>query len=240
MAATMTTVVKGTEEGGNFFSRMAWYYQMGVLLLLSGLLVWATDYLMYSDKRTQKDKIREQVAKLQASNAQGVIIRQNLAATEEALKERREEIDKLRDLLPDQVEISKVYDNIKDFLREQRLELRKFAHLKTMPGDFYTAQPIQIDVTGSYDNLGQFFSRLGFYQRIVSVTDVDVRVAEDSAQEAGRSINGSFVVTAYYIAPENLEKLTMKKPAAPTAPAAAPAPAKSSAVTVAPTTGESK
>jgi type IV pilus assembly protein PilO len=223
MAATMTTVVKGTEEGGNFFSRLAWYYQMGVLLLLSALLVWAADYLLYSDKRTQTGKIREQVQTLKAKNAQGSIIRQNLAATEEALRERREEIDKLRDLLPDQVEISKVYDNIKDFLREQRLELRRFSHLKAVPGDFYTAQPIQIDVTGSYDSLGQFFSRLGFYSRIVSVTDVDVKVAEDSAQEQGRSINGSFTVTAYYIAPENIEKLTMKKPATPLGAAGTPA-----------------
>jgi len=224
MAATMTTVVKGNEEGGNFFSRLAWYYQMAVLLLLSALLVWAADYLLYSEKRTQTAKLQEQVQKLKASNAQGTIIRQNLAATEQTLKDKREEIDKLRDLLPDQVEISKVYDNIKDFLREQHLELRKFAHLKTMPGDFYTAQPIQIDVTGTYDNLGMFFSRLGFYSRIVSVTDVEVKVAEETAQEAGRSINGSFVLTVYYIAPENLEKLTMKKPAAP-APTAAPAPA---------------
>ena len=223
MAATMTTVVKGTEEGGNFFSRLAWYYQMGVLLLLSAMLVWAADYLLYSDKRTQTGKIREQVQTLKAKNAQGSIIRQNLAATEEALKERREEIDKLRDLLPDQVEISKVYDNIKDFLCEQHLELRKFGPLKTTSGEFYTAQPIQIDVTGTYDNLGQFFSRLGFYSRIVSVTDVDVKVAEDGGQEAGRSINGSFTVTAYYIAPENLEKLTMKKPAAPAAAATPPA-----------------
>lgn len=222
MAATMTTVVKGTEEGGNFFSRLAWYNQMAVLLLLSALLVWAADYLLYSEKRTQTAKVREQVQTLKAKNAQGNIIRQNLAATEETLKERREEIDKLRDLLPDQVEISRVYDNIKDFLREQRLELRRFSHLKAVPGDFYTAQPIQIDVTGTYDSLGQFFSRLGFYSRIVSVTDVDIKVAEDSAQEAGRSINGSFTVTAYYIAPENIEKLTMKKPPAPTAAAGAP------------------
>jgi type IV pilus assembly protein PilO len=221
MAATMTTVVKGTEEGGNFFSRLAWYNQMLVLLLLSALLVWATHYLLYADKRTQTGKILEQVQTLKAKNAQGNIIRQNLAATEETLKERREEIDKLRDLLPDQVEISKVYDSIKDFLREQRLELRRFSHLKAVPGEFYTAQPIQIDVTGSYDSLGQFFSRLGFYSRIVSVTDVDIKVAEDSAQEAGRSINGSFTVTAYYVAPENIEKLTSKKPPAPTAAAGA-------------------
>ncbi|HXU08630.1 MAG TPA: type 4a pilus biogenesis protein PilO [Blastocatellia bacterium] len=227
MAATMTTVVKGTEEGGNFFSRLAWYYQMGVLLLLSGLLIFAVDYLLYSDTRADTVKIQDKVQQLKAKNAQGSIIRQNLLATEETLKLKREEIDRLRDLLPDQVEISRVYDNIKDFLREQKLELKRFVHLKAANSDFYTAQPIQIEVTGSYDALGQFFSRLGFFSRIVSVTDVEIKTAEDNAQEMGRSINGAFVVTAYYIAPENLEKLTMKKAAAPPpVPGAPAAPAK--------------
>ncbi|HEX8088307.1 MAG TPA: type 4a pilus biogenesis protein PilO [Blastocatellia bacterium] len=215
MAASVNTIVKGAEEQGSFFSRLTWYYQMGVLLLLAGLLFFAADYLLYSDKRAETVKIKEQVESLKAKNQQGSIIRQNLADTEKTLKEKREEIDRLRDLLPDAVEISRVYDSIKDFLREQRLELKRFVHLKTAPADFYTAQPIQIEVTGSYDSLGQFFSRLGFFTRIVSVTDVEVKSAEDNAQEVGRSINASFVVTAYYIAPENLEKLTMKKPVPP-------------------------
>ena len=118
-------------------------------------------------------------------------------------------------------------DNIKDFLREQKLELKRFVHMKSVSADFYTAQPIQIEVTGSYDSPGQFFSRLGFFSRIVSVTEVEVKQAEDSGQEVGRSINGSFVVTAYYIAADNLEKLTMKKPAVPPpgTPAAPAAPA---------------
>jgi len=215
MAATMTTVVKGTEEAGSFFSRMAWYYQMGVLLALSGLLIWGTDLMLYDTTRKETKSINEKVEGLKAKNAQGSIIRQNLEATQQTLIEKREEIDKLRDLLPDQVEISRVYDNIKDFLREQRLELKRFVHMKSASADFYTAQPIQIEVTGSYDSLGQFFSRLGFYSRIVSVTEVEVKQAEESGQEVGRSINGSFVVTAYYIAPEKIEKLTMKKPVAP-------------------------
>ena len=222
--ATMTTVVKGAEESGGFFSRMAWYYQIGVLLLLSGLLIFGADYLLYSEKRSDTAKMLEKVQQLKAKNAQGSIIRQNLAATEQTLNEKREEIDRLRDLLPDQVQISSVYDNIKDFLREQKLELKRFVHMKAVSADFYTAQPIQIEVTGSYDSLGQFFSRLGFYSRIVSVTEVEVKQAEERGQEVGRSINGSFVVTAYYIAPENLEKLTMKKPATPP-PATAAAPA---------------
>jgi type IV pilus assembly protein PilO len=222
MAASVNTIVKGAEEQGSFFSRLTWYYQMLILLLLAGLLYLAADYLLYSDKRAETVKIKEQVEVLKTKNQQGSIIRQNLADTEKTLKEKREEIDRLRDLLPDAVEISRVYDSIKDFLREQRLELKRFVHLKTAPADFYTAQPIQIEVTGSYDSLGQFFSRLGFFTRIVSVTDVEVKSAEDNAQEVGRSINALFTVTAYYIAPENLEKLTMKKPVAPPTAAGEP------------------
>ncbi|MEK6303663.1 MAG: type 4a pilus biogenesis protein PilO [Acidobacteriota bacterium] len=222
MSATMTTVVKGAEEGGSFFTRLAWYYQMGALLVLAALLFWGADLMLYSDKRAETTKLLAQIQTLKAKNAQGSIIRQNLAATEQTLKEKREEMDRLRDLLPDSVEISRVYDNIKDFLREQRLELRRFIHQKSTPADFYTAQPIQVEVTGSYDNLGQFFSRLGFYSRIVSVTDVQVKSAEAGAQEVGRSINAQFVVTAYYISPANLEKLTSKQLAPPPAPGQAP------------------
>src|SRR6266700_983392 len=130
MAATMTTVVKGTEEGGNFFSRMAWYYQMGVLLFLSGLLIFGVHFLLYSDKRAETEKIKDKAEQLKSKNAQGSIILQNLPAVEQTLKEKR--------------------------------ELKRFVHLKAASAEFYTAQPIQIEVTGSYDSLGQFFSRLGF------------------------------------------------------------------------------
>jgi type IV pilus assembly protein PilO len=216
MAASVTAIAK-TEEGGNFFSRMAWYYQMGILLALVGLLIFAADAAFYSDTRAQTLKIREQTDTLKAKNQQGDTIRQNMVAAEATLKQKRAEIEGLRDLLPDAVQISEVYDDIKDFMRQQKLELRRFMIGKTAPSDFYTAQPIDVEVTGSYDALGQFFSSLGFFKRIVSVTDVQVKQAEDGAQLSGRSINSSFIVTAYYITPENLNKLTEKKPPAPAA-----------------------
>ena len=227
MAASVTAIPK-TEEGGNFFTRMAWYYQMGILLGLVALLLYAADMAFYSDTRAQTRKIRDDTNVLKAENQQGEAIRQNLLTAEATLKEKKAEIEGLRELLPDQVEISTVYDDIKDFMRQQRLELRRFNFGKTTPSEFYTAQPIDIEVSGAYDNLGQFFSALGFFKRIVSVTDVQVKQSDDNSQLAGRSIESKFTVSAYYITPENLNKLTAKKPPAPTAgdknppPAAAP------------------
>jgi Tfp pilus assembly protein PilO len=213
MAAVMTGVAKGTEETGSFFTRMPWYYQMGLLLILVGLLIYAADALLYSDTRTETSKVLDEVQSLKAKNAQGSIIRQNLAATEQTLIAKREEMDRLRDLLPDQVEISRVYDNIKDLMRNNRLEMKQFAQDKPAPAEIYTAQKILVQVSGTYDNIGHFFSQIGFYKRILSVSEVEIAQAEDSAQESGRSVNGSFVLTAYFISPENLEKLTKPAPA---------------------------
>jgi type IV pilus assembly protein PilO len=216
MAASITNVTKATEESSGFLSRIAWYYQMLLLVALVALLIFATHALLYSDKWTEIDKTHEQIQSLKAKNAQGNIIRQNIADYERTLKEKQEEIEQLRDLLPDQVEISRVYSDIKDRMHSQKLELKRFAEMKTAPSDFYTAQPIQVEVTGTYDNLGHFFSQLAFYTRIVSVTEVEIKQAQDAGQEVGRSIDGQFTITAYYISPENLDKLTMKRPAAPT------------------------
>jgi type IV pilus assembly protein PilO len=224
MAASVTAIPK-TEEGGNFFTRMAWYYQMGILLGLVALLLFAADAAFYGDTRAQTRKIRDDTNVLKAENQQGEAIRQNLITAEATLKEKKAEIEGLRELLPDQVEISTVYDDIKDFMRQQKLELRRFIIGKTTPSEFYTAQPIDIEVSGAYDNLGQFFSSLGFFKRIVSVTDVQVKQSDDNAQLSGRSIESTFTVTAYYITPENLSKLTSKKPAAPTAGDKNPPPA---------------
>jgi len=220
MAASITSVAKPVDETGNFFSRLAWYYQMGLFLILVILLIWAVDAMLFSEKRAETQRTREQIENLKRSNSNGNIIKQNLAATEQALKEKQAEIEKLRDLLPDQVEISRVYDSIKDYMREEKLDLGKFAEDSAMPADYYTAQPILVDVTGPYDNLGRFFSRLGFYSRIVSVTDVEIKRADEKQQIMGRTVNASFKITAYFISPENLDKLTMKKPTAPAAKAA--------------------
>ena len=155
MAATMTTVVKGTEEGGNFFSRMAWYYQMGVLLFLSGLLIFGVHFLLYSDKRAETEKIKDKAEQLKSKNAQGSIILQNLPAVEQTLKEKREEIDRLRDLLPDQVQISSVYDNIKDFLREQELAYLNRALAYTGGDKEKAAELLDISLATLYRKLSE-------------------------------------------------------------------------------------
>ncbi|HEU4391824.1 MAG TPA: type 4a pilus biogenesis protein PilO, partial [Blastocatellia bacterium] len=220
-----TTVTK-TEESGGILSRIPWYLQMLLLLLLVVVLFAVIHLAIYKDKLDQTDKILKEVQALREENKKGSIIHQNIAEAEKTLDQKKQEIERLRDLLPDQVQISRVYNDIKDRMHQQKLELKRFAEMKTAPADYYTAQPIQVEVSGTYDNLGHFFSQLAFYTRIVSVADVEIKQAQDSSQEAGRTIESQFVITAFYISPENLDRLTMKTPPIPAGGAKPGQPAK--------------
>ena len=219
MAAPTTTITKTGEESGNFFSRLPWYFQMGILLILVLVLIFACDLMVFSDTRAQTEKTAQEVERLRIKNQQGNIIRANLQAAEETLKEKNEEMARLRDLLPDALEISKVFSQIEALMVREKLVLGSFEQGKIATADYYTAQPMKYQVSGSYDSLGQFFSALGFFTRIVSVGDVEIRRAGDDQQKRGRSIEGRFTVTAYFISPGNLKNLTSKKPVAPAKPA---------------------
>ena len=210
MAASATTIVKGAEEQGNFFSRMAWYYQMGVLLVLAGLLFWAGDYMLYSKTRANTDKMSKEAKKLQAQNAQGSIIKQNLKEAESRLEEKEREMEHLKALLPSEVEISQIYQDLKDMLAKYRLDLNQFLYDKQLPSDFFTEQPIKVAITGHYNNLGEFLSQLDSFTRILSVTDLEIKTADEKLQVDGRSIECTFKVRAYFMTEENAKKLSAK------------------------------
>jgi Tfp pilus assembly protein PilO len=75
--------------------------------------------------------------------------------------------------------------------------------------DFYTGKPVQVEVTGNYNSLGQFFAQMASYQRIVSITDFKVTKVEhkknEDAAKAGQTVTAEFTVTAYYVPPEKLQ-----------------------------------
>ena len=86
--------------------------------------------------------------------------------------------------------------------------------------DFYSGKPVSVEVTGSYNNLGQFFAQMASYQRIVSITDFKVAKLKDKKEDAAeQTVTAEFLVTAYYVSPEKLQPAAP----APAAPGAAPA-----------------
>lgn len=184
----------------------SWHIQLAIFVSVSLLLYAAFWYFVTSGTREETAKLNEQVATLQRQNEAARIASQRINDFRAAYARTQAEYDDLKALLPEQRELTTVLGGLQDQARG-RLSLRRFTPKDDTQQDFYSGKPIEVEVTGSYNNLGFFFAQMAAYQRIVSVTDFKVSRSpnDPSARSGGRTIDAQFMLTAYYVSPEKLQ-----------------------------------
>ena|SRR5947209_7531805 len=195
-----------------------WYLQLaafGGVALLVYAFFW---YFITKGVRDETRDIETQVAQLQSANAGAQIASQRLNEFKANYARAQADYEDLKALLPEQRELTMVLQNVQDRARGH-LVVRRFTPKDEVQQDFYTGKPIEVEVTGTYNDVGQFFAQMASYQRIVSITDFKLsKLADGQAQDKkdGKTVSATFLLTAYYVSPEKLQ------PAAP-APAGQPA-----------------
>jgi type IV pilus assembly protein PilO len=194
-----------------------WYMHLAVFGGLALVVYGAFYYFVTSGTRAETAEVTAQYEQLQRANAGAQIASQRLNEFKANYARAQADYDDLKALLPEQRELTMILANVQDRARG-RLTLRKFTPKDEVQQDFYTGKPVAVEVSGSYNNLGQFFAQMASYQRIVSITDFKVTKLKDGkdAQPDAQTLSAEFLLTAYYVSPEKLQ------PAAP-APAAPPA-----------------
>jgi Tfp pilus assembly protein PilO len=202
---------------------LPWYLRLAIFGGAALVVYTGFWYLVTRGTRAETKALNDQVAVLLQQNAQAQIASQRLSEFRAAYKSRQEEYDELKALLPEQRELTSVLQGVQDRARMSRLSLRSFSPKEDIQQDFYSGKPVEVAVTSSFANLREFFDQMARYQRIVSITDFKINQIKDKQQEPGKTIDSQFVMTAYYVSAENLQKSA----AAPAAKSKSkPAPAK--------------
>jgi hypothetical protein len=90
--------------------------------------------------------------------------------------------------------------------------------------DFYSGKKIDVAVQSSFSSLRAFFDQMAHYQRIVSITNFEIKQLDNQA--SSKTVEARFDLTAYFVSAENLQKAAAKPGASPSpGTAASPAPA---------------
>lgn len=164
-------------DAKNFLAGIPWFVQFLGLVLIGLFVGYFCDRLAFADTREETKKKQEELNKLREENRKGAIVRDNLKSYQKRFDQAQSELRDLRELLPEDVEISKVLENIQSQANESKLVLKVFTPRDLVKKEFYKEKPISIQVTGLYNNLGRFFQQLATYRRIVNISDVDVKKA---------------------------------------------------------------
>jgi Tfp pilus assembly protein PilO len=205
---------------------LPWYLRLVVFLAIGGAMYAGFWYFVTKGTREETKTMDEEIAQLRPRNAQAQIVQQNLNNFKAAYKAREEEYAELKALLPEQRELTNVLQGIQDRARSNGLVLTRFNPKEDLQQDNYSGKKIEVVVVSSFAGLRAFFEQLAHYQRIVSITNFELKQLEK--QSLTRTVDARFDLTAYYVSSERLQEkaqVPTPAPAGGTVPApAAPAP----------------
>ncbi|MDT4968668.1 MAG: type pilus assembly protein PilO [Acidobacteriota bacterium] len=200
---------------------MPWYLRLAVFGGIALVVYGGFWYFITKGMHEEVDLLKEQVATLKQQNASAQIDSQRLANFKALYLSKQQEYDDLKALLPEQRELTNVLQGVQDRARSTHLVLRSFSPKEDLNMDFYSGKKISVGVTSSFSSLREFFELMARYQRIVSVTNLEI--TQIDKQSGGKTIDAKFDLTAYYVSAESLQKSAPAPGAA--APASAPPPA---------------
>ena len=199
-------------------NNLPWYLRFVIFGAVAVAVYGGFWYFVTSGKRKETKALQEQVTTLRKANQEAQIASQRLSEFRTAYKNKQEELEELRALLPEQRELTNVLQGIQDRARATSLQVRKFTPKDDVQQDFYSSKRIDVAVQSSFSGLRKFFDQMAHYQRIVSITNFEIKQLDNQAPN--KTVEARFDLTAYYV---SSEKLQQQKAAQPNAPAANPA-----------------
>ena len=204
---------------GNLKS-VPWYLRLMVFVFVAGVFYAAFWYFVTSGTRKETKAMEAEIAQLLPRNAQAQIASQRLNEFRAIHKARQEEYDELKALLPEQRELTMVLQGLQDRARNTGLVFRRFNPKEDVQQENYSGKKIEVGVSSSFASLRAFFEQVAHYQRIVSITNFELKQIDK--QSPKQTVEARFDLTAFYVSAESLQKQSNAKPGAPAGQAPAP------------------
>ena len=202
---------------------LPWYLRLVAFLAIGGVMFAGFWYFVTSGTRKETKGMEDEIAQLRPRNAQAAIVQQNLNNFKAAYKAREEEYAELKALLPEQRELTMVLQGIQDRAKSSGLVLTRFSPKEDLQQDNYSGKKIEVSVISGFTGLRAFFDQLAHYQRIVSITNFELKQLEK--QSLMKTVDARFDLTAYYVSSERLQSQAPAPNNKPAAGGAVPAPA---------------
>lgn len=167
------------------------------IIILCGLVLGAGYYFDTQEQLDRHARFVQKEAELKSIFEAKQRKAANLEPLKRQLKEMEQTFGGLLKLLPDRTQIDGLLVDISKSGLAAGLEFELFKPGSEIPADFYAIQPIQIRVTGSYHEFGEFISAVAALPRIVTVHDISIKPRD--ASESGDLTMGIIARTYRYL-----------------------------------------
>jgi type IV pilus assembly protein PilO len=180
------------------FQKLTWYYQILIVAVVCGALLagfWF-QYLSPIADDIQKKNAENGAVQMQLARTMGE------AAVFEKFKKETEELqvqlNEMKKILPTDKETDQLLRQVQQSASTSSLRIMRVSPRPIIDHEVYTEWPIEMEVIGTYHNMGAYLDRIRQLPRIVNISNVKVhsRPSEGDAAYAA-SVGATYTATTF-------------------------------------------
>jgi type IV pilus assembly protein PilO len=179
----------------NALTRLSLAGQLAVSVVIGLLICGGFYYFWYADKVEEVNRKTAEKEQLNASIRALEITASKLQEFQREVQLLEAKLETLKRILPPEKETPDLMRRVQQLASQSNLIIRRFNPAATVNREFYQEFPINVDVEGTYHNLGMFFDRVGRLSRLVNVGNVKIKAQGN--QTANNTIAASCTATTY-------------------------------------------
>jgi type IV pilus assembly protein PilO len=179
-------------------AKLQWYYQVLLVAAFSGGLLAAFWYYYLTPMEADIVQKQTQVNQLQTIVAKSEARQKELATIKKQAAELQDKLEMLKAILPLEKETDQIFRAVQLQAAASGLRVSRVAPRATVDHDAYTEYPIDLDVTGTYHNVGAFLDRIRQLPRIVNINGLRLQGRASEGEQAFiASVGATYTATTY-------------------------------------------
>ncbi|HEX6323824.1 MAG TPA: type 4a pilus biogenesis protein PilO [Vicinamibacterales bacterium] len=203
-------------------NNLPWYGQVGAFVVVCGAAVWGFHNYYANGLEAGLEAKRTRLAALNADIDRGRTTAARLPEFRAEIAGLERKLEDLKSILPEQKDAQDILRRVHNLAVQSNLAIRSFAPRTSTKRQMHEEWPIEMQVEGTYHDLGFFFDRIARFPRIINVGEVQIRARDN--QTPGSTIMARYTATTFVLVDAPTPAAPGPRPAgAPAAPPARPA-----------------
>jgi len=178
-------------------SKMSWKAQVSVFLAISLAAVGAFVYFYVMPLQDEMALREKKLAALQADIDKGAATARRLPEFRAEVADLQARLDSLRTVLPEEKDVGDLLRRLQTLATQSNLQIKGFKPAAIVTKQMHAEWPINLEIDGTYHNLGRFFDQVAKFPRIINISAMHIK-GKDKPSD-GSTIAADCVATTFVL-----------------------------------------
>lgn len=194
-------------------TRLSWKAQVGVFLAASVLLVGAFYQWWALPAQADIADRQQKLAAMRVDIDKGLATARQLPEFRRQVGDLEARLEGLRAVLPEEKDVGDLLRRLQTLATQANLQIKGFKPAPIVTKQMHAEWPINLELDGTYHNLGRFFDQVGRFSRIINVSSIHIKAKDKPTSDS--TISAECVATTFVL---------LEAPAKPMGPNGRPLP----------------